>query len=67
MKLEDFLNKYIIIEKRDGKKVKGILMDIRNHDEGEESVGYTTLVLRIDGKNYKNVYLIEVDSIGEVE
>lgn len=65
MKLESFLNKYIIITKRDGKKVEGILMDIL--DEDNDDNGFITLVIRIDNGKYKNVHLIEIESIGELE
>lgn len=67
MKLDYFLNKYIIVEKKDGKKIEGILIDILNAQETEENVGYITLVIRVDDEKFKNVHLIEIESIGEVE
>lgn len=66
MKLEDFLNKYIIVEKKDGKKVEGILVDILNQEESEESIGYISLVIRVDDNKFKNIHLIEIENIGEI-
>lgn len=65
MKLEDFLDKYIIVTKRDGKKFEGILVSILDSDT--EDMGFITLVIRVDDQKYKNIHLIEVESIGEVE
>ena len=67
MKLDYFLNKYIIVEKKDGKKIEGILVDILNKEETDENVGYISLVIRIDDEKFKNIHLIEIESIGEVE
>jgi len=67
MSLDDFVNKYVVIEKKDGKKVEGILMNVLNSQETEENVGFITLVIRIDNDKYKNIHLIEVENIGVVE
>lgn len=65
MKLEYFLKKYIVVTKKDGKKISGILMDIL---EGEsDDMGFITLVIRLDNGKYKNIHLIEIETIGEVE
>lgn len=64
MKLEDFLNKYIIVTKRDGKKIEGILVNILDSDTDE--FGFITLVIRVDDDKYKNIHLVEVENIGEV-
>lgn len=66
MKLNDLIDKYIIIEKRDGKKIEGILIDVRKNAGVEEDEFYTTLIVRISDNKYKNVSLIEVESIGSV-
>lgn len=66
MKLDDLLDKYIVIEKRDGKFVQGILVDIIRNNETEESSTYTTLVIRVDDNKYKNIHLIEIENIGEI-
>lgn len=63
MKLEDFLNKYIIVTKRDGKKIEGILVDILDSDN--DDFGFITLVIRVDDEKYKNIHLVEVENIGE--
>ncbi len=65
MKLEYFLKKYIVVTKKDGKKISGILMDILEGDS--EDMGFITLVIRQDNGKYKNTHLIEVETIGEVE
>lgn len=65
MGLDYFLNKYIIVTKNDGKKLEGVLVDILNKDE--DDYGFITLVIRIDDDKYKNVHLIEIENIGEVE
>lgn len=64
MELEDFLNKYVIIELKDGKKEEGILVEIKDY-ESEESA-YTSLVLRNPDANYKVVYLNEIETLGEL-
>lgn len=67
MKLEDLIDKYIVIEKRDGKFVKGILVDVKRREETIESSAYTTLIVRVDTNTYQNVHLIEIENIGEIE
>ena len=67
MSLDDIANKSVVIEKKDGKKVEGILMNVLNSQETEENVGFITLVIRIDNDKYKNIHLIEVENIGVVE
>lgn len=67
MSLDYFLDKYIIVEKKDGKKIEGILVNILNSQETDENVGFITLVIRIDNDKYNNIHLIEVENIGVVE
>lgn len=67
MKLEDFLDKYIIIEKKDGKKIEGILVNILDQEDMDENPGYISLVIRVDDDKFKNIHLIEIENIGEVE
>lgn len=67
MKLVDLVDKYVVVEKRDGKVVSGILIDILNNNENDESIAYTTLVIRVDNNKFQNVHLIEVENIGEIE
>lgn len=67
MSLDYFLDKYIIVEKKDGKKIEGILVNVLNSQETDENVGFITLVIRIDNDKYKNIHLIEVENIGVVE
>lgn len=67
MTLENFLDKYVVIEKKDGKKVEGILTNILNSEESDENMGFITLVIREDNDKYNNVHLIEIESIGVLE
>lgn len=67
MKLEDLIDKYIVIEKRDGKKIKGILVEVKRKEETLESSAYTTLIMRVDTNKYQNIHLIEIENIGELE
>ena len=67
MTLENFLDKYVVIEKKDGKKVGGILTNILNSEESDENMGFITLVIREDNDKYNNVHLIEVENIGVLE
>lgn len=67
MTLENFLDKYVVIERKDGKKVEGILTNILNSEESDENMGFITLVIREDNDKYNNVHLIEVENIGVLE
>lgn len=67
MTLENFLDKYVVIEKKDGKKVEGILTNILNSEESDENMGFITLVIREDNDKYNNVHLIEVENICVLE
>lgn len=67
MTLENFLDKYVVIEKKDGKKVEGILTNILNSEEIDENMGFITLVIREDNDKYNNVHLIEIENIGVLE
>ena len=66
MELEDFLNKYVIIELKDGVKEEGILVEIKDYENREEEINYTSLVLRDPDANYKVVYLNEIETLGEL-
>ena len=67
MKLDYFLDKYIIVEKKDGKKVEGILVNILDQEDVDENPGFISLVIRVDDDKFKNIHLIEIENIGEVE
>ena len=67
MTLENFLDKYVVIEKKDGKKVEGILTNILNSEESDECMVFIRLVIREDNDKYNNVHLIEVENIGVLE
>ncbi len=64
MDLKDLVDKYIQVELRNGKKVKGILTAVKDYEDGD--FFYTALQIRVKEDDYKIIYLIEVDSIGEI-
>ena len=64
MDLKDLINKYIQVELRDGKKVKGILTDVKDMDDGDYF--YTAQQIRVKEDDYRLIYMIEVDSLGEI-
>ncbi len=64
MDLKDLVDKYVQIELRNGKKYKGILTAVKDYEDGDYF--YTALQLRLKEDDYKIIYLIEVDSIGEI-
>ncbi len=66
MSLRDFLNKHVLITLKDGKKVEGIITDILNYENDEESLFYTQLQVRVDADDYRNIYIGEIDKIGEI-
>ncbi len=66
MSLKDFLNKHVLITLKDGKKVEGIVTDILNYEDDEETLFYTQLQVRVDAFDYRNIYLGEIDKIGEI-
>ncbi len=67
MSLEDFLHKHVLIELKDGTNVEGIIIDINNIDNYEDSIFYTTLNIRVDYNDYRLIYINEIDTIGEVK
>ena len=64
MDLTDLINKYIVVELRDGKKIKGILTAVKDMDDGDYF--YTALQIRVKEDDYRLIYMIEVDSLGEI-
>lgn len=66
MELEDFLNKYIVIELKDGAHEEGILVEIKDYGNEEDMNYYTTLIIRDKDANYKIVYLNEIETLGEL-
>lgn len=67
MSVEDFLHKHVLIELKDGTNVEGIIIDINNIDNYEDSIFYTTLNIRVDYNDYRLIYINEIDTIGEVK
>lgn len=64
MDLTDLIDKYIVVELRNGKKIKGILTAVKDMDDGEYF--YTAIQIRVKEDDYRLIYMIEVDSIGEI-
>lgn len=67
MSLEDFLHKHVFIELKDGTNVEGIIIDINDIDNYEDSIFYTTINIRVDYNDYRLIYINEIDTIGEVK
>lgn len=65
MKLEDFLNKTVILELKDGSEVTGILMEIKDIDDKVEEIYETRLIIRIDSDDYRIIDINEIETIGE--
>ena len=66
MKLEDFLNKTVILELKDGSEITGILMEIKDIDDKVEEIYETRLIIRIDSDDYRIIDINEIETIGEV-
>lgn len=67
MKLEDFLNKHVIITLKDGEMLEGILTNIYDYEDKLDSLYYTTIQIRINEDEYTSLGLIEIDKIGIVK
>ena len=66
MNLEDFLNKHIIVNLRDGTDVEGILIEVKDIDDVSNSIFYTMLIIRVDHNEYRTIYINEVESVCEI-
>ena len=63
MKIEDFINKYVILEFKDGTILEGILIEIK---ENEDEWGYcVTFTIREKDDTYRLVYASEIATISE--
>ena len=67
MEINEFLHKHVMIELKDGTNVEGIVIDINQIDNYEDSIFYTTLNIRVDYNDYRLIYINEIDTIGEVK
>ena len=66
MKLEDFLNKTVILELRDSSIVKGMRLDRKDIDDDYEEIHETRLSLRIKDNEYRIIDINEILTIGEI-
>ncbi len=66
MVLEDFLHKHVIVYLKDGGIIEGIVVEINDVDNYEDSIFYTTINIRVDYNDYRLIYINEIDSIGEI-
>lgn len=66
MKLEDLLNKTVVLELKDGSEVTGILMEIKDIDDKVEEIHETRLIIRINSDEYKIIDINEIETIGEI-
>lgn len=65
MKLDDFINKTVVLELKDNTIIKGILLDLDTRYDEEEDTELR-LVMRINSEEYRYVDVNEVISIGEL-
>lgn len=64
MNLEYFLNKKTILHLNDGRKMRGMIIEII--DGEDDGMPYTKLYYRINYNNYKVIYTYEIESIDEI-
>ena len=66
MKLEDLINKTVVLELKDNSEVTGILMEIKDIDDETEEIHETRLMIRLNSDEYKIVDINEIETIGEL-
>lgn len=67
MKIDDLVNKSIIIETRDNKTIEGILISIKDiYDSNNEPI-YSALIIRTLEGEYETIYINEIESLGAIE
>ena len=66
MKLEDLINKTVVLELKDNSEVTGILMEVKDIDDENEEIHETRLMIRLNSDEYKIVDINEIETIGEL-
>lgn len=65
MKLDDFINKTVLLELKDGSSIKGLLLNIEEKYDSEDDIKEYHLVMRINSTDYRLIDVNEVLTIGE--
>ena len=66
MKLDEFVEKCLHIEFKEGEPLEGLLVEIKDFEDYEDMIFYSTLTIRDYEEEYRVVYLNEIESIEEV-
>lgn len=66
MELDELVEKCVHIEFKDGEPLEGLLVEIKDFEDYEDMIFYSTLTIRDYEEEYQVVYLNEIESIEEV-
>ena len=66
MKLDKLVEKCVHIEFKEGEPLEGLLVEIKDFEDYEDMIFYSTLTIRDYEEEYRVVYLNEIESIEEV-
>jgi hypothetical protein len=64
MNLEYFLNKKTILHLNDGRKLRGMIIEII--DGEDDGMPYTKFYYRVNHNDYRVIYTYEIESIDEI-
>ena len=66
MELDELVEKFVHIEFKEGEPLEGLLVEIKDFEDYEDMIFYSTLTIRDYEEEYRVVYLNEIESIEEV-
>lgn len=66
MKLDELVEKCVHIEFKESEPLEGLLVEIKDFEDYEDMIFYSTLTIRDYEEEYRVVYLNEIESIEEV-
>lgn len=66
MELDELVEKCVHIEFKVGEPLEGLLVEIKDFEDYEDMIFYSTLTIRDYEEEYRVVYLNEIESIEEV-
>lgn len=66
MKLDELVEKCVHIEFKEREPLEGLLVEIKDFEDYEDMIFYSTLTIRDYEEEYRVVYLSEIESIEEV-
>mgnify|MGYP004496370299 FL=1 len=67
MELDELVEKCVHIEFKEGESLEGILIEIKDFEDYEDMIFYSTLTIRDYEEEYRVVYLNEIESIEEIK